>query len=165
MSERLHQKDDGPEPQREDDYKRECEQNIRVLFGKFLKKARNKAGYTQAVTADCLDYNNVKMVSRHETGRNFPTLLDFIGYSILYNITDISDVISNISEGDLDEIFGSKLNEEATARNDSVLDKEQEDIERQLGVLESTIRDKKISPQQITVLINLVMVMNQGNDK
>lgn len=65
----------------------------------------------------------------------------------------------------MDEIFGSKLNEEATARNDSVLDKEQEDIERQLGVLESTIRDKKISPQQITVLINLVMVMNQGNDK
>lgn len=170
MAEILQQKDNDPEPQEEKIRKRECISLLQKHFGAFLKHARVEAGYTQE-EVECILDEDQKSASRHETGRNFPTLIVFIGYLKLYGVKDISSFLSSIPDILLDVIFGPKLTEELAARNKvndnsraEIADNKDENNQR-LSVLISHILCAGLSVQQMEFLDSMVSMMTKLKDK
>ncbi len=84
----LHQKDEDPAPH-DKRSKEVTKSDLCRSIGIGLQKARYNAGYTQQEVADCLNFKNVKKVSRHESGENAPNIEDIILYFCVYNIRTI----------------------------------------------------------------------------
>ncbi len=170
MAEILQQKDNDPEPHKNKITKRECISQLQKHCGAFLKNARDEAGYTQEEVEYILD-EEAKSASRHETGRNFPTLKVFIGYLILFDVTDISSFLSSIPDRFLEVIFGPKLTEELAARN-KVKDNSRAEIpenkdenNQRLSILVSHILCAGLSVQQMEFLDSIVSMLTKLKDK
>lgn len=170
MAEILQQKDNDSEPQKNDITKRECISLLQKHCGAFLKNARVEAGYTQEET-ECILDEDQKSASRHETGRNFPTLTGFIGYLILFDVTDISSFLSSIPDILLEVIFGPKLTEELAARNKvkgnsrAEIPENKDENNQRLSVLISHILCAGLSVQQMEFLDSIVSMLTKLQDK
>ena len=161
----LHQKDEDRAPQ-DKRGKEITKGDLCRSIGMGLQKARYNAGYTQQEVADCLNFNNVKKVSRHESGTNVPNIEDIILYFYLYNIRTIYDIIPDYSIEVIDKIFGSSLCEKFTInrKGHSVPD-DQDDIEEQISVLVAAIRKAHLDPQQLSSVIMFVHLIEQSCNK